>query len=71
MSVQPLSDGSHMPQQMISRAASVGPKQPATYDKALCAKARGEALKKQREAMNVAPPFLAADAPSRTREKRS
>ena len=71
MSVQPLSDGSHMPQQMISRVASIGPKQPTPYDKALCAKARDEALRKQREAMNLPAPLIAPDRPPRTREKQS
>jgi len=71
MIVQPLSDSSHMPQQMVSRVERViGPKQPVTYDKARCAKARAEALRKQREALDAAV-MLKADAPPAGREKRS
>jgi hypothetical protein len=51
MIIQPPADGSHVPRQMVSRVAMVGPKQPTPYDKALCAKARSEALKLQREAL--------------------
>lgn len=52
MIVQPPADGSHMPRQMVSRVEG-GPKQPTPHDKAMCAKARGEALKKQREALGA------------------
>jgi len=52
MIIQPLSDGSHMPRQMVSRVEErIGPKQPTPYDKAFCAKSRAEALKLQREAL--------------------
>jgi len=70
MIIQPLSDGSHMPQQMVSRVERVGPKQTMTYDKARCAKVRGEALKKQREALDAAV-IVKADTPPAGREKRS
>ncbi|HAO42707.1 MULTISPECIES: hypothetical protein [unclassified Afipia] len=50
---QPPADGSNMPRQMVSRVELVGPRQPTPYDKALCAKARGDALKKQREALGA------------------
>ncbi len=52
MNVQPQCDGSHMPRQMVSRVEErIGPKPQTPYDKALCAKARAEALKLQREAL--------------------
>lgn len=71
MIVQPLSDCSHMPQQMVSRVKRViGPKQPVAYDKARCAKARADALKKQREALEAAV-VLKTDTPPVIREKRS
>ena len=71
MNVQPLSDGSHMPRQMVSRVEErVGPKQQTPYDKALCAKARSEALKKQREALGA--PVIAKTGTLRSdREKAS
>ncbi len=51
---QPPADGSHMPRQMVSRVEErIGPKQPTPYDKAMCAKARNEALQKQRAAMEA------------------
>ena len=56
MIIQPPADCSHMAQQMVSRVERVGPKQPTPYDKALCAKARAEALRLQREAMARAVP---------------
>ena len=68
MIIQPLSDGSHMPQQMVSRVERIGPKQTMTYDKARCAKARDEALKKQREALDAAV-MIKADTPPPSREK--
>ncbi|TXJ15599.1 MAG: hypothetical protein E6Q28_10215 [Afipia sp.] len=68
MIIQPLSDGSHMPQQMVSRVERIGPKQPMPYDKARCAKARDEALKKQREALDAAV-MIKADASPPGREK--
>jgi hypothetical protein len=68
MIIQPMSDGSHMPQQMVSRVERIGPKQPMPYDKARCAKARDEALKKQREALDAAV-MIKADTPPPSREK--
>lgn len=51
MCTQPIDDGRGMPQQMTSWVRRViGLKQPARNDKA-CAEARGNALKKQREAL--------------------
>lgn len=71
MNIQPLSDGSHMPRQMVSRVEErIGPKQPTPYDKALCAKARSDALKKQREAL-AAPVIAKAGASRSDREKSS
>ena len=72
MIVQPSSDGSHMPRQMVSRVERViGPKQPMTYDKARCAKARADALKKQREALEAVVLLKADTTPPGVREKRS
>lgn len=51
MPIQPPADGSYVPMQMVSRVELVGPKQPTPHDKALCAKARSNALKLQREAL--------------------
>lgn len=68
---QPPADGSHMPRQMVSRVEDrIGPKQPTPYDKALCAKARNEALKKQRAAMG-APVVIKTGALHPDREKTS
>jgi hypothetical protein len=50
---QPPSDGSHMPRQMVSRVEQRGLAKQSPRDKALCAKARGDALKKQREALGA------------------
>ena len=66
---QPPSDGSHMPRQMVSRVEDrIGPKQLTPYDKAMCAKARNEALKKQRAAMEAAI-IAKAGTPGSRREK--
>jgi hypothetical protein len=71
MIIQPPSDGSHLPRQMVSRVEErLVPKQPTPYDKALCAKARSDALKKQREALG-APVIAKAGAPHSDRQKTS
>ncbi len=60
-----------MPRQMVSRVEErIGPKQPTPYDKALCAKARSDALKKQREALGTAV-IAKAGAPRSERGKTS
>ena len=69
MMVQPPADGSHMPRQMVSRVEGGG-KQPTPHDKAMCAKARGEALKKQREALGASV-IMKTGALHRDREKTS
>lgn len=51
MCTQPFDDGRGVPQQMTSRVRVIGPKQPERYDKAICAEARRNSLKKQREAL--------------------
>ncbi len=51
MCTQPIDDGRGMPQQMTSWVRVIGLKQPARNDKAICAKTRGNSLKKQREAL--------------------
>jgi len=54
---------------MVSRVEGVGSRHPTPYDKALCAKARGEALKLQREALKKS---IAKTEPARSvREKTS
>ncbi|MBR2118512.1 MAG: hypothetical protein V4458_10285 [Pseudomonadota bacterium] len=63
MIIQPPADGSHMPRQMVSRVEGGGPKQTTPHDKAMCAKARGEALKKQREALGAPVVIKAASHP--------
>jgi hypothetical protein len=69
MTIQPPDSGSHMPRQMVSRVEGVGSRHPTPYDKALCAKARGEALKLQREALKKS---IAKTEPARSvREKTS
>ncbi|WP_024575035.1 MULTISPECIES: hypothetical protein [unclassified Afipia] len=70
MIVQPPADGSYLPRQMVSRVEAVGPKQPTPHDKAMCAKARGEALKKQREALGASV-VIKPGALHRDREKTS
>ena len=70
MIVQPPADSSHMPRQMVSRVDGGGPTPPTPHDKAMCAKARGEALKKQREALG-APVVIKTGALQRDREKMS
>lgn len=51
MRTQPIDEGRGMPQQMTSWVKALGPKQPERNDKAICAEARGNSLKKQREAL--------------------
>ena len=70
MPTQPPADGSHMPRQMVCRVELVGPRQPTPHDKALCAKARSEALKKQREALG-APVIIQASESFPDHEKSS
>lgn len=69
MPTQPPADGSNVPRQMVSRMELIGPKLPTPRDKALCAKARGDALKIQREALG-APVVIKTDAQPPDREKR-